>query len=79
MRMRQSLAELEKAFVEEIELDRDRREAMVRHTEMRSRRRQIERVQRHGSIRFTLLVLVLLATAALVTVAMFKTLYYVMG
>ena len=79
MRMRQSLAELEKAFVEEIELDRDRREAMVRQTEMRSRRRKIERVQRHGSIRFTLLVLVLLATAALVTVAMFETLYYVMG
>jgi hypothetical protein len=79
MRMRQSLAELEKAFVEETELDRDRREAMVRHTEMRSRRRHIERVQRRGSIRFFLLVLVLLATAALVTVAMFETLYYVMG
>jgi hypothetical protein len=30
-------------------------------------------------MRFVLLVLVLLATAALVTVAMFKTLYVVMG
>lgn len=79
MRMRQSLAELEKAFVEEIELDRDRRQATVRHTEIRARRRQIERVQRRSSIRFVLLVLVLLATAALVTVAMFETLYYVMG
>lgn len=79
MRMRQSLAELEKAFVEEIELDRDRREAVVRQTAMRSRRRQIERVQRRGSIRFALLILVLLATAALVTVAMFETLYHVMG
>ena len=79
MRMRQSLAELEKAFVEEMELDRDRREAMVRQTELRSRKRAIERVHRRSSIRFFLLVLVLLATAALVTVAMFETLYYVMG
>jgi len=36
-------------------------------------------VHKHGSMRFALLVLVLLATAALVTVAMFKTLYVVMG
>jgi hypothetical protein len=36
-------------------------------------------VHKHGSARFVLLVLVLLGTAALVTVAMFKTLYVVMG
>jgi hypothetical protein len=79
LRMRQSLAQLERAFVEEIELDRDRREAMVRRTAQRSRQRQVARVQKRSSMRFALLVLVLLATAALVTVAMFETLYYVMG
>jgi hypothetical protein len=79
MRMRQSLAQLERAFVEEIELDRDRREALARQTAQRSRQRQVERVQKRSSMRFGVLILVLLATAALVTVAMFETLYYVMG
>ncbi len=79
MRMRQSLAQLERAFVEEIELDRDRREALARQTAQRSRQRQVARVQKRSFMRFVVLVLVLLATAALVTVAMFETLYYVMG
>jgi hypothetical protein len=79
MRMRQSLAQLERAFVEEIEADRDRREALARQTALRSRQRQVERVHKRGSMRFAVLVLVLLATAALVIVAMFETLYYVMG
>jgi len=34
---------------------------------------------KNGSMRFGLLVLVLIATAVGVTVAMFETLYYVMG
>ncbi|HZH24716.1 MAG TPA: hypothetical protein VEY49_07425 [Solirubrobacteraceae bacterium] len=79
MRMRQSLAEIEEAFVEEIEEDRERRERLARRTEQRSRRRQIERTHKHGSARFVLLVLTLIATAVAVTIAMFQTLYYVMG
>ena len=79
MRMRQSLAEIEEAFVEEIEEDRERRERLARRAEQRSRQRHIERRQKHGSMRFALLVLTLLATAVGVTVAMFQTLYYVMG
>ena len=39
----------------------------------------VERVHKHGSLRFALLVLSLIATAVVVTVAMFETLYYVMG
>jgi hypothetical protein len=39
----------------------------------------MERVHKRGSMRFGLLVLVLIATAVLVTVAMFETLYAVMG
>jgi membrane glycosyltransferase len=79
MRMRQSLAEIEEAFVEEIEEDRERRERLVRRAEQRSRQRHIERRQKHGSMRFALLVLTLLATAVVVTIVMFQTLYYVMG
>ncbi len=79
MRMRQTIADLEKQFFEETEADRLRREALVRHTAKRARRRELDRVHRHGKLRFTGLCLMLFATAALVTVAMFETLYMVMG
>lgn len=79
MRMRQSIAEIEEAFSEETEDDRERRERLRRHAEQRSRRRHIERTHRNGSVRFALLVLTLIATAVVVTIAMFQTLYYVMG
>jgi hypothetical protein len=36
-------------------------------------------VHKRGTLRFVLLVLMLIATAVIVTVAMFKTLYVVMG
>jgi membrane glycosyltransferase len=79
MRMQQSLAQIEEAFVEEIEEDRERRERLARHAEMRSRQRHIEKSHKHGSMRFVLLVFTLIATAVVVTIAMFQTLYYVMG
>jgi membrane glycosyltransferase len=79
MRMRQSIADIEEAFFEEIEEDRERRERLRRHAEQRARRRHAVRTQRNGSLRFFLLVLTLIATAVLVTIVMFKTLYVVMG
>ena len=79
MRMRQSIAEIEDAFFEEIEEDRERREALRIRAERRELARHRDRTHRHGSMRFFLLVLVLLGTAVVVTIAMFQTLYYVMG
>ena len=79
MRMRQSLAEIEEAFVEEIEEDRHRRERLRLEAEQRSRRRHTYRTQRSGTMRFFLLVLTLIATAVIVTIVMFRTLYIVMG
>jgi len=79
MRMRQSLAEFERAFVEEVAVDRVRAEQTIQQTEQRARQRRMERTHKHGTMRFVVLVLVLLATAIVVTVAMFETLYYVMG
>jgi membrane glycosyltransferase len=79
MRMRQSLSQLERAFVEEAAADRERRESLYREAQQRARRRHRERDAKRGSLRFVMLVLVLLATAMLVTVAMFRTLYIVMG
>ena len=39
----------------------------------------LEKQHKHGTLRFVMLVLLLIATAVLVTVAMFQTLYIVMG
>lgn len=79
MRMRQSLAEIEEAFEQEIELDRSRRERLSRTADHRTRQRRVQRVHKKGSVRFLLLTLTLIATAVIVTVAMFETLYIVMG
>jgi hypothetical protein len=78
-RMRKSLAEFEQAFVEETHVDRVRRESLRRKAIMRSRQRTLERVHKRGTARFIVLVLMLIATAVIVTVAMFQTLYIVMG
>jgi membrane glycosyltransferase len=79
MRMRQSLSQLERAFVEEAEADRMRRDRLYRQAEQRSHKRRRDRTHKQGSTRFVVLVIVLLATAVLVTVAMFRALYIVMG
>ena len=78
-KMQQSLAELEQAFVEEIHEDRARRDSLRRRAIMRSQQRRLDQVHKRGTARFIVLVLVRLATAAIVTVAMFRTLYIVMG
>ena len=75
----QSLADLERAFVEETHEDRVRRDSLRRRAVMRSRQRNLQRVHKRGTARFVLLVLALIATAAIVTIAMFQTLYVVMG
>ena len=77
--MRQSFAQFEEAFLEESQADAARRERLRREAAYRSRDRQLQRVHKRGTVRFTLLVLTLIATAVLVTVAMFQALYIVMG
>ena len=79
MALRESLAQFEQAFVEETYADRERRTAVERKVAARADERRRAKVHRHGSLRFALLVLVLVGTAVLVTVAMFETLYVVMG
>jgi hypothetical protein len=79
MKMRQSLAQLERAFIEESQVDRQRREALRRQAVARSRQRHVQRVRKHSTMRFVALVLVLIATAVIVTVAMFQALYIVLG
>lgn len=76
---RPSLAQIEEAFREETLADRQRRAALERRVEIRARQRFLDKTHRHGRLRFIALCLMLVATAVLVTVAMFQTLYLVMG
>jgi hypothetical protein len=75
MRMRQSLAQLEQEFRYEAQLDQKRRETLRRHAARRSRLRTHEREKKKSSVRYWVLIFSMIATALLVTAAMFETLY----
>lgn len=79
MRMRQSLNEIEQAFAREISMERHRRASLKRTTEQRAFKREVERRHKRGSVRFVLLALTLMLTAAIVTVVMFRTLYLLLS
>jgi hypothetical protein len=79
MRMRQSLTELEREFARETSVERHRRASLRRTTEQRALKREMDRRHKRGSVRFVLLVLALMLTAAAVTVVMFRTLYLLLG
>ncbi len=79
MKMRQSLADWEQAFVKEISLDRRRRDSLRRTAEQRALKRDIDKRHKRGSVRYALLVLTLIMTAVIVTVVMFRTLYLLLG
>jgi len=79
MKMRQSLAELEQEFRHEVQLDRRRQDNMRRRAVSRTRKRRRARERKRSSLRFWLLVTTLIGTAVVVTIAMFETLYYLLG
>ena len=79
MRMTQTIDDFESALAEQVERERAVAEHRVRQATTRTRRRHIAQQNRHGTLRFVALVLTLLATAVLVTIAMFQALYMVMG
>ena len=78
MKMRQSLSQLERAFVEESTLERHRRESLRRPAERRTAKRRSERAIKQGKTRFFVLSLTLLATAVVVAVVMFRALYLIL-
>ncbi len=79
MKMRQSLSQWEQDFRHEAKLDRDRREALRRQAVRRSRKRTHERARKRSSMRYWVLVLTLMATALIVTAAMFESLYLLLS
>ena len=78
MKMRQTLSQLEAAFVEETTLERHRRESLRRTAARRTAMRRSERSLRQGKARFLVLSLTLLATAVVVSVVMFRALYLIL-
>ena len=79
LRMRQSLATFEEEFRQEMQVERKRSQVAVRQVVVRSRKRGIERRRKRSSMRYWVLVLSLVGTAVGVTVAMFETLYLILG
>jgi hypothetical protein len=79
MRMRQSLADFEAAFHEETTEERLRRERLRKEAAERSRVRRAHRVEKRGNMNFAVLVLVIVATTVVVTIAMFQTLSLLIG
>jgi hypothetical protein len=77
--MRQSLAELEREFHHQTERERRRGEQLRRQAARRARRRRALRTRRRGSVRFWMLAVSLVLTAAAVTAAMFTTLYLLLS
>ena len=80
MRMRQSLAEIEEAFVDEIEEDRHRRERLraagrAAHPRAGAPSGPAGRARPASGRSW----LTLIATAVIVTIVMFRVLYIVMG
>jgi hypothetical protein len=78
MAWRKNLRQLERAFVAEAELDRDRRESLRRSAERRAAKRRAERTIRQGRARFVVLSVTLVATAVVVSVVMFRALYLIL-
>ena len=79
MKMRQSLAELEQEFRQEMQLESSRSQMLWKRANTRTRTRRRQRARKRSSMRFWVLALSLVATAILVTVAMFASLYYLLS
>jgi hypothetical protein len=79
MRMRQSISQFELAFEQETTLERRRREQLRRRAANRSRARRITRTQQESKVRFSVLFVCLTVTVAVVIVAMFEALAFLMA
>lgn len=78
-RLRQSASDFEQAFVEQIHSEREARESAQFEVMAREHQRRIDRVHKHGTARFIVLVLVLIGTVVGTTIGMFQLLLAVMA
>jgi hypothetical protein len=79
MRMRHSLAQLEREFEQEAARERYRRQHLQRSAAERSRVRKRAKIEHSQRLRFMLLAAAIVFTAVAVTVGMFQTLSWLIG
>lgn len=79
MRMRQSMAQIELAFEQEMALEKRRREQLRKRAANRSRARRIQRTESRGKVRFGTLLIALSITVITVVVVMFEVLAWLMA
>jgi hypothetical protein len=79
MRMRQSAHQFEDAFREAAAASVVRRERLRHEAAQRSRVRRVEKVHKHGTLRFVGLIATIVVTTVVVTVVMFQVLASVAG
>jgi hypothetical protein len=77
--MRQSISQFELAFEQETTLERRRREQLRRRAANRSRARRMTRNEQQGKVRFSVLAVCLIVTVAVVIIAMFEALAFLMA
>ena len=77
--MDQSLVEFERAFADQIRAERQAAHRVHEKVAHRAKQRELDTVNRHGTLRFMGLVLTLALTAVVVTLVMFKTLSVLLG
>lgn len=78
-RMRQSLDQFEEAFEREQIVEEQRRLELRKRAVNRSKVRRIQRTEKHGKVRFSVLAVALTGTVVVVTVVMFETLAWLVG
>jgi anti-sigma-K factor RskA len=79
MRMRQSMAELERSFEQQAVMERRRRRELRKAAIERTRVRRRAKIEQGQKLRFVVLAISIALTVVLVTVAMFETLAWLMG
>jgi hypothetical protein len=79
VRMDKSLVDFEQAFADQIQAERQAALRVHRKVAHRAKQRELDTVNRRGTVRFLGLVAMLLITAIVVTLVMFKALYLILG
>jgi hypothetical protein len=78
-RRHQSYEQFEEAFAHEAAREERRREELRRRAANRSRARRIEKVERSGKVRFSVLAIALTLTTIVVVIVMFEMLAWIVG
>lgn len=71
--------QFEEAFERQQRLEKERREKLRKRAAHRSRARKVERAERSGKVRFSVLAVALTLTVVVVVIVMFEVLAWLVG